>query len=83
MSKTGGLDACRMTYYNFRKSEEDGGEVVERQKKDRIITIRLDAYDEETIRREAERRGMGVSTLIRTVVREYIKSLREKEKGGL
>ena len=56
---------------------------MERQKKDRIITIRLDAYDEETIRREAKRRGMGVSTLIRTVVREYIKSLREKEKGGL
>lgn len=56
---------------------------MERQKKDRIITIRLDAYDEETIRREAERRGMGVSTLIRTVVREYIKSLREKDKGGL
>lgn len=83
MSKTVDLDTCRTTYYNFRKFEEDGGEDVERPKKDRIITIRLDVYDEETIRREAERREMGMSALIRTVVREYIKSLREKEKGGL
>lgn len=42
-------------------------------KKDQIVPVRLSEKEKDFLREDANKMGIGISTLIRMVVRDYIK----------
>ncbi len=48
-------------------------------KKDQIVPIRLSEGEKEFLKKEAEKMGIGLSTLVRMLMRDYINK-RKSEK---
>lgn len=48
--------------------------------KDQIVPIRLTQDEKHFLMEVAEKKGIGLSTLIRVVLREYIAEVQEKRK---
>jgi antitoxin component of RelBE/YafQ-DinJ toxin-antitoxin module len=48
-------------------------------KKDQIVPIRLSEKEKDFLKEDADKLGIGLSTLIRMVLRDYIK---ERSNGG-
>jgi antitoxin component of RelBE/YafQ-DinJ toxin-antitoxin module len=61
-------------YYNVISR---GGAIM---KKDQIVPVRLSENEKDFLKEDADKMGIGVSTLIRMVLRDYIKERSEKTK---
>lgn len=48
-------------------------------KKDKIVPVRLNEMEKDFLMRDAAKMGIGTSTLIRMIIREYIKERMGKE----
>mgnify|MGYP000860399560 CR=1 FL=1 len=49
-------------------------------KKDQIVPVRLSEAEKTFLREESDKMGIGLSTLIRMVVRDFIKEQKEKRR---
>ncbi|MEC5271769.1 hypothetical protein P9386_01135 [Caldifermentibacillus hisashii] len=49
-------------------------------KKDQIVPIRLDEKEKEFLKLDADKMGIGTSTLIRMIILDYIKERTKKMK---
>ncbi|WP_165797675.1 plasmid mobilization protein [Heyndrickxia sporothermodurans] len=49
-------------------------------KKDQIVPVRLSENEKDFLKEDADKMGIGVSTLIRMVLRDYIKERSERSK---
>lgn len=56
----------------------ESGRIV--MKKDQIVPIRLDEKEKEFLKLDADKMGIGTSTLIRMIILDYIKKRTKKMK---